>query len=94
MSVIIFPIVVTWFKGIYLFSCLYLKRVVAYCTLKTELVKENRTKSKTIPCTEQNANRVHAFFLLEQFYKNKEAQICPKIKSKLRTIEARLQMQI
>ena len=28
------------------------------------------------------------------FYKNKEAQICPKIKSKLRTIEARLQMQI
>ena len=32
-------------------------------------------------------------FLLEQFYKN-EAQICPKIKNKLRTIEARLQMQI
>ena len=28
------------------------------------------------------------------FYKNNEAQICPKIKNKLRAIEARLQMQI
>ena len=34
------------------------------------------------------------FVLYEQFYKNNEAQICPKIKNKLRTIEARLQMQI
>ena len=29
------------------------------------------------------------FFLQEQFYKNNEAQICPKIKNKLRTIEIR-----
>ena len=34
------------------------------------------------------------FFLQEQFYKNNEAQICPKIKNKLRTIEARLQIQM
>ena len=27
-----------------------------------------------------------------QLYKNNEAQICPKIKNKLRAIEARLQM--
>ena len=33
--------------------------------------------------------RTARFFLKEQFYKN-EAQICPKIKNKLRTIEARL----
>ena len=30
------------------------------------------------------------FFISEQFYKNNEAQICPKIKNKLRTIEARI----
>ena len=34
------------------------------------------------------------FFLEEQFCKNNEAQICPKIKNKLRTIEARLQFQM
>ena len=37
-------------------------------------------------------------FLYEQFDKNNEAQICPKwylvLKNKLRTIEARLQMQM
>ena len=33
------------------------------------------------------------FFLKEQFYQNNETQICTKIK-KLRTIEARLQMQM
>ena len=32
---------------------------------------------------------VHAPFLQKQFYKN-EAQVCPKIKNKLRTTEARL----
>ena len=31
----------------------------------------------------------HAFF-----NKNNEAQICPKVKNKLRTIEARLQIQM
>ena len=36
----------------------------------------------------------YTLFIKEQFYKNNEAQICPKIKNKLRTIEARLQMQI
>ena len=33
---------------------------------------------------------VHAFFFLEQFYKNNKARICPKIKDKLRTTEAQL----
>ena len=28
------------------------------------------------------------------YYKNNEAQICPKIKNKLKRIEARLQMQM
>ena len=37
---------------------------------------------------------VHAFFLQKQFYKNNEAQIWPKIKKKLRTMEARLQIQM
>ena len=36
---------------------------------------------------------VHVRFLWEQFYKNNEAQIWPKIKNKLRTIEARFQTQ-
>ena len=40
-----------------------------------------------------NGSDVHAF-LEEQFYNNNEAQICPKIKHKLRTIEGRLQMQM
>ena len=31
----------------------------------------------------------YTLFLKEQFYKNSEAQICPKIKNKLRTIEVR-----
>ena len=39
-------------------------------------------------------NRDRGAFLQEHFYKNNEAQICSKIKNKLRTIEARLQMQI
>ena len=34
------------------------------------------------------------FFLKEQFYKNNEAEICSDIKNKIRTIEARLQMEI
>ena len=36
------------------------------------------------------------FFLIRTilYYKNNEAQICPKIKNKLRTIEARLQIQM
>ena len=37
---------------------------------------------------------LHVFILQEQLYKNSEAQICPKIKNKLRTTEARLQIQI
>ena len=36
--------------------------------------------------------RLHAYFI-RTIYKN-EAQICPKIKNTLRTIEARLQMQM
>ena len=37
---------------------------------------------------------LHAFFLKEQFYKNNEAEICSDFKNKIRTIEARLQMEI
>ena len=37
---------------------------------------------------------LHALFLQEQFYKNNEDKICPKIKNKLRTIEARLQIHM
>ena len=33
-------------------------------------------------------------FLIEQFYKNNEAQIFQKTKNKLRTIEAELQVQM
>ena len=40
-----------------------------------------------------NRKYIHAFFYKNNLYKN-EAQICPKFKNKLRTIEARLQMQI
>ena len=40
------------------------------------------------------ANMYTLFLLQEQFYKNNEAQFCPKIKNELRTIEARFQMQI
>ena len=39
-------------------------------------------------------NQLHAFFYIkEEFYKNNEAQICPKSKNKLRTFEVRRQMQ-
>ena len=55
------------------------------------------TKSTSIfGVTENEAKwkRTTRFFLLEQFHKNNEAQICPKIKNKLRTIEARLLIQM
>ena len=36
----------------------------------------------------------YTLFFIRTFYKNNKARICPKIKNKLRTIEARLQMQV
>ena len=56
--------------------------------------------SKTAKGTEINQTEMpihlllHAFFIRTILYKNNEAQICPKIKNKLRTIEARPQMQM
>ena len=38
----------------------------------------------------ENSN--YTLFFIRAIYKNSEAQICPKIKNKLRTIEARLQL--
>ena len=43
-----------------------------------------------IPIVIYSSQTTRLFVLLEQFYKNNEAQSCPKIKNKLRTIEARL----
>ena len=36
----------------------------------------------------------YTLFYKNNFYKDNEAQICPKIKNKLRTIETRLQIQM
>ena len=53
--------------------------------IRAKIFKRTRLEFETTP--ESNFTR---FF----FYKNNEAQICPKVKNKLRTIEARLQMQM
>ena len=47
-----------------------------------------------VPDYRPGSSNNYTLFLQEQFYKNNEAQICSKIKKKLRTFEARLQMEM
>ena len=51
-------------------------------------------RQKLILSWKMNYKMSTRFFSSEQFYNNNEAQICTKIKNKLRTIEAPLPIQM